>query len=89
MSVFHSPPSLLPPWQMRESFEYILLLLFPEVGTGSTIAEWLKIWTLVSYGLGFKSPLFLPTLCVTLEKLGGRGMLVARLNVRSGSWHMS
>lgn len=48
---------------MRESFEYILLLLSPEVGIGSTVAEWLKVWTLVSHGLVYVTALPTYSLC--------------------------
>lgn len=58
VSVFHIPP-FLPPWQIGESLEYMLLLLFPEAGPGpgSTIAECIEI---VDFGVSFafKSPLY-------------------------------
>lgn len=79
------------PGQIRESLEYMFLMPFLETGqvTGSTIVKWLKIWTLVSDGLEFKSPLFIYSLC-GFEKIERQGNVGGgKINMRSGFWQMS
>lgn len=82
VSVFRIPP-ILPPWQIRESFEHILLLLFPEVGTGARMTE------NVDFGvrLRFKLPLF-HLLFVGSGKIR-HGNIGDKINMRSVSWQMS